>query len=271
MISDFIQVLTLSMVEGITEFLPVSSTGHILLFDNIFKSIEGDLFSHADFKMFFIFIIQLGAMLAVIKIFWSELFPFTGSIKEKKEKFNLWFKVFVAIIPACFLIKIDDKIESMFYNPFSIAVALIFYGIFLILIEIRCRKKICRINNIREITYPLALGVGIFQCLAVIPGTSRSAATIIGAMLLGMNRDVATRFSFFLAIPTIGGASLIKFLKIKVALNTLETSYIVLGALIAYIVSIFVIRKLLDYVRQHDFIYFGYYRIILGIIILCFL
>jgi len=271
MIIDFFQIVILSIVEGITEFLPVSSTGHILIFEKIFETMKSDLFLNNNFKVFFTFIIQLGAMLAVIQIFWKDIFPFTGSSEYRKEKLNLWLKMCISIIPAIFLIKIDNKIENLFYHPLPIAITLIFYGIILILIEKRDKNKIFKINNINDITFSLALGVGVFQCLAVIPGTSRSAATIIGAMLLGMNRDIATKYSFFLAIPTITGACFIKFLKISISLSIIEISYIIIGSLVAYLTSIIVIRKFMSYIRNHDFMYFGYYRIILGIVIIIFL
>ena len=274
MLLDILKVIIISVVEGLTEFIPVSSTGHILIVEALLKP-----FSNEEFRNAFTFVIQLGAIMSVVLVYWKRIFPFIGTKEEQKEKWNMWFKIFVALIPAVFLIfpiirvgnekmSLDDLTEKFLYNPLTIAIALIFYGIILILIEDKNKGKKSKINSISEITYLSAFGVGVFQCLASIPGTSRSAATIIGGMLLGFNRVVATEFSFFLAIPTMLGASAIKLMKSLGNLSTTEVMYLLLGAFISFVVSLIVIKFFMEYIRNKDFKIFGYYRIILGIVVI---
>ena len=274
MLLDILKVIIISVVEGLTEFIPVSSTGHILIVEALLKP-----FSNEEFRNAFTFVIQLGAIMSVVLVYWKRIFPFIGTKEEQKEKWNMWFKIFVALIPAVFLIfpiirvgnekmSLDDLTEKFLYNPLTIAIALIFYGIILILIEDKNKGKKSKINSISEITYLSAFGVGMFQCLASIPGTSRSAATIIGGMLLGFNRVVATEFSFFLAIPTMVGASAIKLIKNIDNLHATEIMYLLLGAFVSFIVSLIVIKVFMNYIREKDFKIFGYYRIVLGIVVL---
>lgn len=274
MLLDILKVIIISVVEGLTEFIPVSSTGHILIVEALLKP-----FSNEEFRNAFTFVIQLGAIMSVVLVYWKRIFPFIGTKEEQKEKWNMWFKIFVALIPAVFLIfpiirvgnekmSLDDLTEKFLYNPLTIAIALIFYGIILILIEDKNKGKKSKINSISEITYLSAFGVGMFQCLASIPGTSRSAATIIGGMLLGFNRVVATEFSFFLAIPTMVGASAIKLIKNIDNLHATEIMYLLLGAFVSFVVSLIVIKVFMNYIREKDFKIFGYYRIILGIVVL---
>ena len=274
MLLDILKVIIISVVEGLTEFIPVSSTGHILIVEALLKP-----FSNEEFRNAFTFVIQLGAIMSVVLVYWKRIFPFIGTKEEQKEKWNMWFKIFVALIPAVFLIfpiirvgnekmSLDDLTETFWYNPLTIAIALIFYGIILILIEDKNKGKKSKINSISEITYLSAFGVGMFQCLASIPGTSRSAATIIGGMLLGFNRVVATEFSFFLAIPTMVGASAIKLIKNIDNLHATEIMYLLLGAFVSFVVSLIVIKVFMNYIREKDFKIFGYYRIVLGIVVL---
>ena len=274
MFLDILKIIIISVVEGITEFIPVSSTGHILIVEGLLKT-----FSNEQFRNSFAFVIQLGAIMSVVFVYWKRIFPFIGTAEEQKAKWNMWFKIFVAIIPAVFLIfpivkmqgdkvSLDDLTEKFLYNPLPIAIALIVYGIILIVIENKNKGKKAKINSIGEISYLSAFGVGVFQCLASIPGTSRSAATIIGGMLLGFNRVVATEFSFFLAIPTMLGASAIKLMKSLGNLSTTEVMYLLLGAFISFVVSLIVIKFFMEYIRNKDFKIFGYYRIILGIVVI---
>ena len=274
MLLDILKIIIISVVEGITEFIPVSSTGHILIVEGLLKP-----FSNEQFRNSFAFVIQLGAIMSVVFVYWKRIFPFIGTAEEQKAKWNMWFKIFVAIIPAVFLIfpivkmqgdkvSLDDLTEKFLYNPLPIAIALIVYGIILIVIENKNKGKKAKINSIGEISYLSAFGVGVFQCLASIPGTSRSAATIIGGMLLGFNRVVATEFSFFLAIPTMLGASANKLMKRLGNLSTTEVMYLLLGAFISFVVSLIVIKFFMEYIRNKDFKIFGYYRIILGIVVI---
>ena len=265
MIFSIIKVFILSLVEGLTEFVPVSSTGHMILVDQFLKLSDNKVFVDA-FKI----IIQLGAILSVVVYYWKKIFPFAkGNTKqESMDIIAMWVKIVIAVIPAVILgLKFDDIIEEKFFNSLTVSIMLVFYGILLIWIETR-KKKEEKIKSIKEMTIPLALGVGLFQCLAMIPGTSRSAATIIGGVLLGLNRVLATEFSFFLAIPTMLGATLVKIVKIGNVLTMEEWFLIGLGFVLSFIFAYAVIKVFMDYIKKHDFKVFGYYRIILGIIIL---
>lgn len=286
---EIIKVIILSIVEGITEFLPVSSTGHLILF-NQFVGLEPQAFSNA-----FMVIIQLGAILAVIAIYFDKLNPFgVDKIHNKKypetieqmsgwKKFvnktyywfnnndtvTLWLKIIVATLPAAVLgFLFDDYIDELLFYPIPVAIALIFYGIIIILIEKKnANKKEFKITDVFDVTYKTALLIGCFQVLAMWPGTSRSAATIIGGILLGLNRKAAADFSFFLAIPTMFGATLLKIVKVT-GLTSAQWGLIALGFVISFIVAYIVIKKFLEYIQKHDFSVFGYYRIVLGIIVL---
>ena len=262
---ELLKVIFLGIVEGITEWLPISSTGHLLLVDE---------FLHVDlskeFMSMFNVVIQLGAILAVVVLYFKKLWPFSKSEKNfiKKDTFTLWFKIVVACVPAMIIgIPFDDTIEALFFNPGTIATTLIVYGILFIVIENRSAGKQPKITKLSEITYQMALFIGAFQVLALIPGTSRSGATIIGAMLLGASRYVAAEFTFFLAIPVMFGASFIKLLKFGFAFSGGEIVALVVGMLTAFLVSILAIKFLMGYIKKNNFKVFGWYRIILGAIV----
>lgn len=267
MLENFIEILKvilLGIVQGITEWLPVSSTGHMILVDEFIKLNFSDTFVST-----FLVVIQLGSIFAVFTIFFKKLNPFDASKTkvQKNETIDLWLKVIVAVIPSAVLgFLYDDAIEAAFFNPTTVAIALIVYGVIMILLENRNKKP--KFNDFSQVTYKLAIGIGLFQCLALIPGTSRSGSTIIGAVLLGASRYVAAEFSFFLAIPTMLGASGLKLLKAGFAFSGFEWMILAIGSIVAFVVSVFVIKFLMDYIKKHDFKVFGYYRIILGIIVL---
>ncbi|WP_420330182.1 undecaprenyl-diphosphate phosphatase [Romboutsia lituseburensis] len=261
---EIFKAIILGIVQGITEWLPVSSTGHMILVDEFLK-----LNLSAQFVSTFLVVIQFGSILAVLTIFFKKLNPFDGSKTgvQRIETIDLWMKVVVAVIPSAILgFLYDDAIEAAFFNPTTVAIALIVYGIIMIAIENRNKRP--KINDFSQVTYKLAIGIGLFQCLALIPGTSRSGSTIIGALLLGASRYVAAEFSFFLAIPTMLGASGLKLYKSGFAFTGQEWAVLATGSVVAFIVSVFVIKFLMDYIKKHDFKVFGYYRIILGIIVL---
>jgi len=263
---EILKAVLLGIVQGITEWLPVSSTGHMILVDEFIKLDFSDLFVNT-----FLVVIQFGSILAVLSLFFHKLNPFSSkkSLNEKKETISLWFKVVIAVIPSGVIgVLFDDKIDKLFYNPVTVALALIVYGIIMIYIESGNRKS--KVKDFSELSYGLAFAIGIFQCLALIPGTSRSGSTIIGAVLMGASRFVATEFSFFMAIPTMLGASALKLLKAGFAFSGFEWIILGVGSLVAYLVSILAIKFLMDYIRKHDFKAFGYYRIILGFIVLAY-
>ncbi len=263
---EILKVIFIGIVEGITEWLPISSTGHMLLVDEFLQ-----LQMSESFKEMFFVVIQLGAILAVVVMFWKKIFPFR--FKEKpvvqKDIFQMWFKVIAACIPTGILgILLDDFLEEHFGHPISIAVMLIVYGIAFIVIENWNKKRTPAVETIDEMSYKTAFIIGFFQALAMIPGTSRSGATIIGALLLGVSRTVAAEFTFFLAIPTMLGASVLKLIKFGLAFTGAEMVELVIGMIVAFVVSVFVIKFLMDYIRKHDFKVFGWYRIVLGIIVI---
>lgn len=266
---DFIEILKaviLGIVQGITEWLPVSSTGHMILVDEFIKLNMSEIF-----KSTFLVVIQFGSILAVLVLYFKKLNPFDPSKnnREKRDTINLWLKVIVAVIPSGVIgLLFDDMIEEKFFNPTVVSMTLIIYGIVFILIENRKSKP--KVSDFSELTYKLAIGIGIFQCLALIPGTSRSGSTIIGATLLGASRFVAAEFSFFLAIPTMLGASALKLLKSGFAFTGFEWTVLLTGSIVAFLVSILAIKFLMDYIKKHDFKVFGYYRIILGILVLAY-
>lgn len=265
---EALKVIFLGIVEGVTEWLPISSTGHMLLVDEFIH-----LNMSSSFKeMFFVFI-QLGAILAVIALFWDKMFPFQFHDKNQpvinEEIFSLWFKVAAACIPgAVVTILFDDYIEAHLHTPAVISAALIFYGIAFILIENWNKNRTASITALSGITYRTALLIGLFQVLSIIPGTSRSGATIIGALLIGVSRTAAAEFTFFLAVPVMFGLSFIKLVKFGPAFTSAELLTLALGMAVAYLVSILVIKFLMAYIQKHNFKVFGWYRIFLGFLVL---
>ncbi|MFK4783431.1 undecaprenyl-diphosphate phosphatase [Lactococcus petauri] len=268
---ELLKIIFLGIVEGITEWLPVSSTGHMLLVD---------AFIHTNmtqsFKDMFFVVIQLGAIIAVIVEFWSQMNPFVNvegkGVRIKRSVFNMWVKVVVAFLPsAVFGLFLNDFLEENFGTPLTIAIMLIVYGIAFIVIERWNKTRVPKINTMKEITYQTALIIGMFQVLSMIPGTSRSGATIIGALLIGVSRVVAAEFTFFLAVPTMLGASAFKLLKFGLHFSLSEVIALIVGMVVAYVVSIFVIKFLMNYIKRRDFQIFGWYRIALGIIVILFI
>ncbi len=265
---EFLKVVFLGIVEGITEWLPISSTGHMLLVDEFISLQESDAFK----EMFFV-IIQLGAILAVVVIFWNKMWPFQFKDKEqpviKKDIFSLWFKTVVACIPgAVVTILFDNFIEAHLHTATVIAITLIFYGILFIVIENWNKTRTPKIKDLSDITYKTAFWIGMFQVLSIIPGTSRSGSTIIGALLLGVSRVAAAEFTFFLAVPVMFGLSGLKLLKFGLHFSATELSVLIIGMVVAFLVSVVVIKFLMSYIKKHDFKIFGWYRIVLGIIVL---
>lgn len=261
---ELFKAVIFGIVQGITEWLPISSTGHMILLDE-FLPLN---FSKAFLDTFLV-IVQLGSILAVVVLFFHKLWPFSPrkSRQEKRDTWELWFKVLVGSIPTGIIgILFEDQINAVFYGAMPVAVTLILYGVFFILIE--RKPRVPSIHNTQELSYKTAFFIGAFQALALIPGTSRSGATILGAVLLGCSRVQASEFSFFLAIPAMCGASLLKLLKAGFSFSGLEWAVLGVGSLVAFVVSLFAIRFLLSYIRKHDFTAFGWYRIILGLIVL---
>ena len=269
MLIEIIKAIFFGIVEGITEWLPISSTGHLILLNEFIKLNISDEF----YKLFEV-VIQLGAILAVVIIYFKDIFPYGANKtkKQTKETYNLWKKIIIACLPAAVIgILFDDLLDKYLYNSTVVSLMLIIYGIIFIIIESKKINKTTT-NTVKDITYKQALGVGIFQLLSLIPGTSRSGATIIGGLLLGLKRNVAAEFTFFLAIPVMAGASLLKLLKyvldIGFVFTTTEIAVLLTGSIVAFLVSVLVIKFLMNYIRKHDFKVFGYYRIILGILVL---
>lgn len=286
---EFIKVVILGIVEGITEWLPISSTGHMILVDEFIK-----MEMTPQFKEFFLVVIQLGAILAVVVLYWSKLWPFyirEISAKKRKElnrmnpvsrvammfvekfcdkdKWILWFKILVACIPTIVIaLPFNDIIEEKFNNYIVVAIALIVYGVIFILVENynKRRKPVC--TSLEDLSFGTAFKIGIFQVLSVVPGTSRSGSTIIGGILVGTSRTVAAEFTFFLAIPVMFGASLLKLVKFGFAFTPAEILTLVTGVVVAFFVSIIAIKFLMGYIKKHDFKAFGWYRIVLGILVL---
>ena len=265
---EILKAIVFGIVEGITEWLPISSTGHLILL----KQLMPLKVSESFWNMFEV-VIQLGAILAVVLIFWHKIFPFRkerGRWHTDMRIINLWIKIIIACIPAAIIgLLFDDKINALFYNPTSVSIALIVFGVLFIVIENRNRRMRPRVTKLGQLTYQTAIIIGLFQVLAaVFPGTSRSGATIIGALLIGVSRTVAAEFTFFLAIPVMFGASLLKLVKFGFHFSGLEIGILVVGMISAFIVSVIVIRFLMGYIKKHDFKVFGWYRIVLGIIVL---
>ena len=269
---EILKAILFGIVEGVTEWLPVSSTGHMILLDEFIKLGVSD-----DFYKLFEVVIQLGAILAVVIVYFKTIWPFKkqkDKVVADKKVLNLWGKILVACIPAAILgILLDDFLDEHLYKPVVVALALIIYGVIFIVIENRrAGKKEDNSKTIDDITYKQAMQVGLFQILALIPGTSRSGSTIIGGLLIGLNRSVITEFTFLVAIPVMAGASLLKLLKyivkVGVAFSSLELTILLVACVVAFVVSMYVIKFMINYIKNHDFKVFGYYRIILGIIVL---
>lgn len=266
---EILKAVLFGIVEGITEWLPISSTGHMILLNEFVK-----LEVSPEFWEMFLVVIQLGAILAVVVLFWNKLFPFKFGETPviQKDIFSMWFKIIAACIPAAVVgLLFDETFEALFYNPVSVAVALIVFGIAFLVVENRNRALKPKVNSLSEITYKTAMIIGVFQLIAaVFPGTSRSGATIIGGLIIGVSRTVAAEFTFFMAIPVMLGASLLKILKFGFAFTGAEMVILFVGMLVAFLVSVFVIRFLMGYIKKHDFKVFGWYRIVLGILVLAY-
>ena len=267
---EILKAVLFGIVEGITEWLPVSSTGHIILLDEFIQLSASD-----EFKSMFDVVIQLGAILAVIVLFFHKLNPFAPSKSkgEKKQTWDLWFKVIAAIIPSGVVgVLLDDWMDAKLHNGIVVSIALIVYGIAFILVERNNQAKYMKtVEDVHCIDFKTALLIGAFQCLSLVPGTSRSGSTILGAILLGVGRGAGAEFSFFMAIPTMLGASAIKMLKFLltgVGITGMEIAVLIVGSVVSFIVSLLVIKGLMEYVRKHSFSAFGVYRIILGAVVL---
>lgn len=279
MIWEIIKTIILGIVEGITEWLPISSTGHLILVGEFLKLDKSD-----EFKEMFDVVIQLGAIMAVVVIFWKKLWPFGKKDNQhplnkspfgqmvKTDIFQMWFKVLVACVPAAVIGYLtEDWVDKHFYNPWTVAIALIVFGIAFIIVENWNKGKKAKINTIAELTYKAAFIIGIFQLIAAIfPGTSRSGATIVGALLIGVSRTVAAEFTFYLAVPVMFGASLLKLVKFGFDFTGSELAVLLVGMIVAFLVSVFVIKFLMDYIKKHDFKVFGWYRIVLGVLVLAY-
>ncbi len=268
--SDILKAILFGIVEGITEWLPISSTGHMILVEEFVKMNVSE-----EFWSLFLVVIQLGAIMAVVILFWNKIWPFGRKKKNcrfyvKTDIIMLWLKILAACIPAAIVgVLFDDKLDELFYHPWCVAIALIVFGIAFIIIENRNKNIAPKITALKEITFQTAALIGIFQLIAaVFPGTSRSGATIVGALLIGVSRTVAAEFTFFLAIPVMFGASLLKVLKFGLAFTGTELVLLAVGMVVAFLVSMLVIRFLMGYIRKHDFKAFGYYRIALGAVVL---
>lgn len=284
---EYLKAILYGIVEGITEWLPISSTGHLILTQNFFPFGEN---VSSSFPEMFNYVIQLGAIFAVIVLFWKKLWPFKMPDKNakflsvdtgvfKKEQWTLWFKVLVATLPSVLGLIVDDKIDSLMYdeagNPnlmglIVISVALVFYGVLFIVVERKNKNRTVSSDSVLDITYKTALIIGFFQILAIIPGTSRSGATIIGALIIGISRPAAAEFSFFMAIPTMFGVSFLKIAQflLESSFTSDEIIILAIGMVVSFAVSMICIKKLMQYVKKHDFSLFGYYRIVLGIVLL---
>ena len=263
---ELIKVIIIGIIQGITEWLPISSTGHMILADELLRLNVSDAFM----EMFRV-VIQFGSILAVVVLYFHKLNPFAPSKSDvqKRQTWRLWFKVIVGIIPAGIVgVLFDDWLNDHLYNYVTVAVALIVYGVAFIVIEKIRKCKTPRVDSVNRLDYKTALGVGCFQTLSLIPGTSRSGSTILGAMILGMSREAAAEFSFFMAIPVMLGASLLKMLKFGFSFTSSELIVLIVGVLIAFVVSVAAIKFLTGFIKKHSFAVFGWYRIILGAIVL---
>lgn len=280
MIIEFLKAILFGIVEGITEWLPISSTGHMILLNEILPLRVGDD-PDAFYSMFEV-VIQFGAILSVVLLFWNQIWPFGRKNNKaplsdkgmgawiKTDIFQLWFHILVSCVPAAIIgVLFDEQLEALFYNYQTVAIMLILFGVAFIIIENRNQGKKSKVNTLAEISYYSAFLIGLFQLIAAIfPGTSRSGATIVGALLIGVSRKVAAEYTFFLAIPVMFGASLLKLVKFGFDFTAGEMAILLTAMLVAFLVSVLVIRFLMDYIRKHDFKVFGWYRIVLGAIVL---
>ena len=266
---EIFKAIILGIVQGITEWLPVSSTGHMILVDEFLQLSMSD-----SFKEIFFVVVQFGSILAVVLLYWKKIFPFNFNKKPFVEKdiIIMWTKIALACVPAAIIgLKWDDQLNALFYNVQTVSIMLILFGVLFIIVENHNKGKIPKVTNMNQVTYKMALIIGIFQVIAaVFPGTSRSGATIVGALLIGISREIAAEFTFFLAIPVMFGASLLKIAKLGLALKSFELLVLGVGTVVSFIVSVFVIKFLMSYIKKHDFKVFGWYRIILGILVLAY-
>ena len=277
---EFLKAFLFGIVEGITEWLPISSTGHMILLNEFVKLDVSDKF----YSMFEV-VIQLGAIFAVVVLFWKDIFPFgkpTGRRRRRSTKgimryvktdiMLLWCKILVSCVPAAIVgILFNDFFEALFYNYITVAIMLILFGVLFIIVETVHKGKPSKINSLSELSFQTAFVIGLFQLIAAIfPGTSRSGATIVGALMIGVSRTVAAEFTFFLAIPVMFGASLLKLIKFGLAFTSTELAILLIGMVTAFVSSLIIIRFLLGYIKKHDFKVFGYYRIILGVLVLAY-
>lgn len=278
---EIIKSIIFGIIEGVTEWLPVSSTGHMILLDEFLK-----LDASESFMEMYLVVIQLGAILAVVLLFWNDLWPFCtpsskkGKLREKgflkilnvvkEDTFIMWFKIVVACVPAVIVELLwGDKLEETFYNYQTVSIMLIVVGIIFILVENRNKNHVAKVDSIAGITYQTAFLIGMFQLIAaVFPGTSRSGATIIGGLMLGLSRTIAAEFTFYLAVPVMFGASFIKLLKFGVNFSGNQLAILLTGMITAFVISVVVIKFLMGYIKKHDFKVFGWYRIILGVLVI---
>jgi undecaprenyl-diphosphatase len=263
---ELLKAVFLGVVEGITEWLPISSTGHMILVEEFIQLSASDAFK----EMFFV-VIQLGAIMAVVLLYFHKLNPFSlkKSQYEKKETFGIWYKVIVGVIPAAVLgFLFDDWLNEQFYNYQTVAIMLIVYGILFIVIENRNKGRAPKVSSFNDLSYKTAFFIGMFQVVSLIPGTSRSGSTILGAIILGTSRHIAAEYSFFLSIPVMFGASALKLVKFGFSFTGLEIAILLTGMIVAFIVSVIAIRFLLGYIKTNDFKAFGWYRIVLGFLVI---
>lgn len=266
MFIEVLKAIILGIVEGITEWLPISSTGHMILIEEFIQLKTSD-----EFKEMFFVVVQLGAILAVVLLYFNKLNPLapSKSVEEKKETMSIWYKVVIGVIPAgVFGVLFDDWLNEHLYNYVTVAITLILYGVLFIVIENRHKNRKSQINSFNDLSYFTAFLIGVFQVLSLIPGTSRSGATILGAIILGASRSIAAEYSFFLSIPIMFGASALKLLKFGFSFTTIEAVILLTGMVTAFIISIVAIKFLLSYIKNNDFKVFGYYRIALGVLVL---
>lgn len=265
-ITEILKVILFGIVEGYTEWLPISSTGHLILVENLVHLDQPEEFFNV-FKV----VIQLGAIMAIVLLYWQKLWPFSRSKtrSQREDTLVLWAKIVIASIPAALIgIPFDDLIDSHLSTPTVIGITLLVYGVLFIVLERAYRGRSFAIRKTSQIDIRTAFLIGCFQCLSLIPGTSRSGATILGAMLLGCSRSASAEFSFFLGIPAMAGASLIKMLKYGLSFTGAQIAILILGMAVSFIVALYTVKYLMGYIRRHDFTVFGYYRIVLGIIVL---
>ena len=264
---EIFKAIILGIIEGITEWLPVSSTGHMILVDEFLQ-----LGMSPAFKEMFFVVIQLGAIMAVVILYWKKIFPFSFNKKPfvQKDIIIMWIKIVIACVPAAIVgLLWDDQINALFYNFQTVAIMLILFGILFIVVENNNKGRRPQVTNMNQLTYKMAIIIGLFQLIAaVFPGTSRSGATIVGALLIGVSREIAAEFTFFLAIPVMFGASLLKLVKFGFVFTGFELVVLAVGTIVSFIVSVWAIKFLMGYIKKHDFKVFGWYRIVLGIILL---